>query len=131
MSNIISKDWTIVEDILASKEKLELIEFLEKGETLISSKELRKRAVKLKANLGIDDCEYFLNHQDEIPKEFRTKYLVFPGTLLRDSGGRSHVVFLYWSGGRWRLGFYWLGGGFGGNGRLVRRKSKKCLKCGK
>ncbi len=125
-ADLIPKGWTVVEDIEPSKfqvKDLEFISFLEKGEEYVKGEVLRQRAVKLKANLGLCDGKYLLEHQDEIPAKLRgKKYIVLSGTLLRDSGGGLHVPYLRWHGGRWVLSFIWVGLGFSAGGCLARSK---------
>lgn len=99
---------------------LERIEFLNFDERSFTGKELQKRARKLNINLGQHTAEYLLEHQDEIPEEWRGTYLVFPGTVWRGSGGDRSVSCLYWGGERWCLDFGWLVGRFSSDIRLVR-----------
>ncbi len=37
-----------------------------------------------------------------------TTHISFDGTILRDPDGSRDVVYLYWSGGRWRWSYDWL-----------------------
>ncbi|MEK9183328.1 MAG: hypothetical protein AAB849_02355 [Patescibacteria group bacterium] len=118
-------DYAVVEDVTPSKRQisdLEIVSFLNDDESYINGTVMRVRAVILKANLGLVDAKRLLDNQEEIPVEFRSKVLVFTGTLLRDSGGRLHVACLYWGGGRWCLRFDWIDGGFFGACRLLRGK---------
>ncbi|MBI5023041.1 MAG: hypothetical protein HZC05_02650, partial [Candidatus Magasanikbacteria bacterium] len=105
---VASYGYTVVEDVaptLKSVSDLELVSFLEPGEPFVTGSVIRQRAVTLKANLGLVDAKYLLDHQSEIPTEFRSNLLVFAGTLLRDSYGRLPLAYLCWPGGRWRLDF--------------------------
>lgn len=102
--NLKGKGWRIVEDVKASKfevSDLELVSFLKKGEKSVDGEEMRKRAVSLKANSGLDDAKYILDHQADIPVEFRKKYLMFPGTLF----DCLHVTSLFWHEGEWKPSF--------------------------
>ena len=120
----IPKGWKIESDVEPSKIKdFDFVSFLKKGEDYIGGTELQKRAEELNANLGMADAEYLLEHQNLIPAELQDKYLIFAGTVLRDSDGRFRVPCLYWDGGRWVLSFYWLVSGFSDLGRLARGKS--------
>lgn len=122
-----SYGYTVLEDVTPSEFKvvdLELVPFLNPEDGgRIGGETLRQRAVTLKANLGLVNAKYILDHQSEIPTEFRDYVLVFTGTLLRVSGGGLHVACLCWYGGCWHLDFDWLDCGFSGVGRLVRCKS--------
>lgn len=116
--------WTLLENVgrrITSVRDLELVPFLKGGEDYINGEEMARRArMELDANLGQSDAEYMLEHQDEIPAEFRKYYLVFPGTVWRDADGDRYVPYLRWSGGRWVLRFFWFDGGWHSSVRLVR-----------
>ncbi len=118
--------WKLVEDIGGPGKvvitDLEIISFLHEGEKekSVSGEVMRSRAVDLGANLGQRHAEYLLEHQIEIPKEFRKFYLVFPGTVWRDSDGDLDAPCLRWSGAGWCLDFAWLGNGWSVSGRLLR-----------
>jgi len=99
---------------------LELIPFLKDKETSIKGEELVKRAKKLKANLGQYHAEYLLEHQEDIPEDWRDYYIVFPGTIWRGSVGFRNVSFLYWGGSDWSLRFAWLDHVFASFVRLLR-----------
>ena len=120
------KKWGVVEDVSPFEFKvkdLEFISFLEKGEDYIGGEEMRKRAVGLKANLGLADAKYLLDHKAEIPAKLRgKKYIVLPGTVLRDSVGDLLVPYLGWRGGRWVLDFNWVDNAFNGYDVLARSK---------
>ncbi len=115
--------WTLTEKVsrkIASITDLKLVPILKKGETSINGEEMVRRARKeLNANLGQEDAEWLLEHQSEIPKEWRSYYLTFPGTVWRDSFGRRRVTFLHWRGQRWYLDFRWLGHGWCSDDRLL------------
>lgn len=99
---------------------IEGISFLKGKEPCINGEEMARRAVTLDANLGQEDAEYLLEHQDEIPAELRGLYLVFPGTKWRDADGCRRVPFLSWYDGQWILYFYWLDYVWNSYDRLVR-----------
>jgi hypothetical protein len=94
--------------------QLELVSFLKRGflikrgEDYISGEELVKRAKELKANLGQQQAEYLLEHQEEIPEEWQRYCLVFTGTVWRDRHGDRSVPCLGWDGRRWCLSLHWL-----------------------
>ena len=115
--------YTVVEDVEPSQFKvknLKFITFLKSGELYITGETMRQRAITLKGNFGLIDGQYLLDHQEEIPKKMLGKYIVLPGTLLRGSDGRLFIACLRWRGGRWVLGFVWLGGGWDSNDRFAR-----------
>lgn len=87
---------------------LKLREFLEYGEKSITGETLQKRAQKLNANFGQHTAEYLLEHQTEIPEEWRKFYLVFPGTVWWAYRGDRDVTCLRWRVYEWHLIFFWL-----------------------
>ncbi|RJR31487.1 hypothetical protein C4569_02020 [Candidatus Parcubacteria bacterium] len=100
----------------------EIVDFLQKedkgsvvGHTMV------ERAKELNANLGEDDAQYLLDHQEEIPEALRGKVVfVFPGWRGPDDPGC--VAYVYWRGDRWVRYWRWLDGDFYGYYRLLRRK---------
>ena len=124
-AKLIPENWEVLEDIaptLKSIADLELVPFLNQNESFIAGTVMRSRAITLKANLGLVDAKYLLDHQLEIPAEFRSNVLVFAGTLLRGSNGDLHVAYLCWNGNRWCLRFYRVGCDWDDGDRLVRCK---------
>ncbi len=102
--NIARKEWKIVENVELSEfevSNLELVSCLKKDEDEVGGEEMRRRAVRLGANLGLDDAKYILDHQAEIPPKFRGKFLLFPGTLF----DTYHIVCLIWKDGEWLPAF--------------------------
>src|SRR3989344_1656623 len=97
-------------------EKLEVVSFLHSGKVHDFSKLMCKRALEFNANLGRRHAEYLLNHQEEIPVEWRAYHLVFPGTIWRDHPVRGYgnegISVLRWDGKRrqWCLFILVLGG---------------------
>ncbi|MBI2033928.1 MAG: hypothetical protein HYT13_02415 [Candidatus Liptonbacteria bacterium] len=116
--------WTLIENTprrITSVRDLEIVPFLKKGESYVNGEEMVRRArVEFDANYGQEDAEYVLEHEAEIPKEFRPYYLVFPGTVWQASRGGRHVPYLDGDGSRWSLDWDWLRGAWGLSGRLVR-----------
>lgn len=116
--------WTLIENTprrITSVRGLELVPFLEKDESYVNGEEMVRRArVELDANYGQEDTEYVLARQDEIPEEFRSYCLVFPGTVWRDAYGYRRVPYLIWYGKRWLLNFDWLRRVWYSSDRLVR-----------
>jgi hypothetical protein len=71
-----AEGWTLLEDVEGvadiSAGNLELVLSLKDGERSIKGEELVRRARgELRANLGQRHAEYLLEHQAEIPEEFR------------------------------------------------------------
>lgn len=116
--------WTLLENTsrrLNSVSGLDLISFLRDGESSANGEEVTHRArIELDANYGQEDAEFLLEHQEEIPEEFRQFYLVFPATVWRSSHGRHNVSYLYWHRNWWHLGFGWLGSDWLSHARFVR-----------
>lgn len=122
---LIPKGWKIIKDVPQSKSKeFEFISCLNENENCIFSwEELQKWAVNLNANLGLKDAEFLEEHQSLISEKMRNKWIVFPGTILRDSDGFLYVACLDWDGDRWVLRFDWIGRVFGADYVLPRSKS--------
>ena len=116
--------WKLLENAsrkISSIGDLELVTFLKKGENSINGKEIVRRArVELDANYGQEDAEWLLEHQNEIPVEFREYYIVFTGTIWQHAVGHRNVLYLHWSGRHWYLYFLWLDDGWYSDARLVR-----------
>jgi len=94
--------WTLLQDVgfnPIDPVNLELVSFLKAGEQRgIFGEELARRArEELQANLGQRHAEYFLEHQDRIPEEFRKYTLLFPGTIWRDLKGVKHIAMMNWT----------------------------------
>ena len=104
--------WKLVENTsrrIFSISDLELVSFLKQGESSINGEEMVCRACgELDANYGQEDAEWLLEHQNEIPVEFRKYYIVFTGTIWQSADGYRDVSYLRWDGGRWCLSFFWL-----------------------
>ena len=119
--------WEVIDDVDPAQfegKDIEFISYLNNGEEFgwgIAGEVMRERAIQLRANLGLVDAKYILEHQDEIPADLQGKvYIVFPGTLLNDFDGNTNVAYSTWDGQYWRLYFTWLSDIWNGNGRLVR-----------
>lgn len=99
--------------------------FLQEREYLVSGEEMIRRANESGIDGNIQHALWLLENQHLIPKEFRSKYLVFPKAVALVFNVRRRVAFLYWNGGQWCLGRLWLERDFGRIVLLVRaRKSK-------
>lgn len=122
----IPSNWTIQSDVkqtIKSVDELEIVPFLKENEKYIKSEELFKRAKEMNANLGYKDAEFILKHQKETPEEMKPYYLIFTGTILRDTAGNLYFAYLCWRDDHWCLDFDWLDFGWYGNDRLLRCKS--------
>ena len=99
----------------------EILGFLRGDEQSVAGSVMVERAKEMQANLGQDDGQYLLDHQEEIPEAFRGKVVfVFPDWRNPDSP--EGVACVCWGGGRWLRRWLWLGGGFRDRCRLLRRK---------
>jgi len=118
--------WQLLEDCgfipaITSVADLEPVSFLRDGEARVNGETMATRAKELKVALGQKQAEYLLEHQGEIPEEFRKYYLVFPGTVWLGSDGYRLVPCLDWDGDKWCLSWIWLDVGFwSSDARLVR-----------
>lgn len=118
--------WELLEDVdfTLIGPLLELVPFLKAGEDSIGGEEMVRRARgELRANLGQRYAEYLLEHQQEIPKEFRKYYIVFTGTIWCHPPGRPRVAYLHWNGEQWVLDFRWLELGCDSDDRLPRPRN--------
>lgn len=128
---LIPEGWTVVEDVEPSEfqtlEDLEFIAFLKDGEPPVKGKVMRRRAVELRANLGLSDAQRLmdiLNALDKPPDDLQGGYIALTGTVLRGPGGRLGVPCLDGRVDRWYLHFSWLDYGWDGHARLARCKSE-------
>lgn len=118
--------WTLVEDVKndipngVSILNLELVSFLNEGESSVNGEEMKKRSINLNVHHGQKLAELFLRNQSQIPKEWRQFYLAFPGTVWRDSYRSRRIPCLHWEDDQWVLSFYWLVNGWYSLARLVR-----------
>jgi hypothetical protein len=119
-SSSLPSDLTMKKDVLLTEGELELTPFLKDGENYVGGAEMVKRAKKLGGLTGLAHAKHLLDHQGEIPVEWRNFYLVFAGCECEDSGGLSRVPFLCFLVGQWHLDFYWLDDYFFGFFQLVR-----------
>ncbi|MDP3244691.1 MAG: hypothetical protein Q8M83_03485 [bacterium] len=101
----------------------DILGFLKGDEKSVTGSTMVKRVKKMNANLGQDDGEHLLKHQDQIPVQLRGR-VVFVFTDWRHPVDYGNVAYVYWIGGRWIRGGDWLGNGahWGGLARVLRRK---------
>lgn len=106
--------WT-VEQHIAGSENFELdmsklslyLSDKQKG-GYIEGVELRKE-LKGKLVMNANLLDYFLEHQDLIPKDWKGKNIFFWGTIYRNSNGNLCCRYLSWDGSKWDWGYNWFG----------------------
>lgn len=99
----------------------DILGFLQGDEKSVVGHTMVKRAIEMGANLGEDDGQHILKHQDEIPAVLRGK-VVFVFTDWRRPGSPGRVGCVFWGDDRWVSDWHWLGRDFGGRFRVLRRK---------
>lgn len=101
----------------------ELLSYVRAGETAVTGHTMLVRTKELGADLGQEDAEHILKHQNEIPAELRGKIiLVF--TDWRNPDFPGFVAYLdCYDDGRWILHWFSSGRDWRSRGRVVRRKS--------
>ena len=100
----------------------DILGFLKGDEKLVIGQVMVDRAKEMNANLGQDDGEHILKHQDEIPVALRGK-VTFVFTDWRHPDNPGLVYSVCWNGGQWVRYWNWLDDDYwGGNSRLLRRK---------
>ena len=95
---------------------LEDVAVLEDGESYVSGEKMLER----EKEAGLRAAKALERQQHLIPVEWRGKTLVFTGTVARFRFGRRHAACLFWNGGRWCLGWRWLGVSLDSDYRAVR-----------
>lgn len=95
------------------------------GERSITGSEYEDRLKSVSGTLGLSQALWLIDHQDEFP-EFMALlgkvYIYFPATIVVFGDDSRRVPFLDRCGARWHLGWRWLDGGFGSNGRVARSR---------
>ncbi len=94
----------------------------QRGSRLVVGNNLR-RELKSQPILPANALDYLLAHPKLVPDDWKGKAVFFWGTIYRDSDGDPCVRCLYWSGGRWRANYGWLGYDFGPNDPALARAS--------
>lgn len=123
------ESWELVRDVTGSASisdlKLELVLYLDWGEQAdLNNDEIEERLNDI-GGLGQHHAKYLLDHQDEIPSEWRKHYLLFPGTIMRGTGqygGILHMPCMWWNRDRWRMFWYACCPYFYASLRIVRSK---------
>lgn len=99
----------------------EILGLLRGDEQSVPGSTMVERAKDMNANLGKDDGEFLLKHQQEIPVALRGKVaFVFTDWRIPDDPG--HVAYVDWNGSRWVRNWRWLGRDWRGDDRVLRRK---------
>ncbi|MFH1252804.1 MAG: hypothetical protein V1664_00515 [Candidatus Uhrbacteria bacterium] len=99
----------------------ESFSYLRGGEKVIDGTTMVARAKEMRADGSEEAGRYLLDNQKDIPVECQGK-VVFVFPEWRPPGGSSVIACVGWGGGRWVQYWCWAGGGWGGGGRLLRRK---------
>ncbi len=100
----------------------DLLGFLQGDEKSVVGPKMVERAKDMQANLGEEDGQHILKHQDEIPVELQGK-VVFVFTDWRRPEYPEFVAYINWNGDRWVQHWLWLALDYWyGNGRVLRRK---------
>jgi uncharacterized protein YxeA len=62
-----------------------------------------KMLTKLSADKTLNACvlDYLMDNQELIPPEWKTKNVIFMGTILADAGGNKFFPTLYWWDNHW------------------------------
>ncbi|MDP3934857.1 MAG: hypothetical protein Q8Q46_01405 [Candidatus Giovannonibacteria bacterium] len=121
------RDWEFLEKMPGRLDSviksLELVSFLKDRENQIGGEEMLCRArFEFGTNYGQEDADWFIEHQEKIPKEFRPFFLVFAGSDCMTSWGWRHVACLSFESGLWVLGLKGLNEYFYSPCRLVRNR---------
>ena len=117
---------TLVKDALPTTMTIgdrtyDILGFLRGDEKYVKGDVMVARVVEMGANLGKEDGQYLLDHQDEIPVALRGK-VVFVFTDWRHPGSSEGVYYVYWDDDRWVRYWRWLARDFRGYCRVLRRK---------
>jgi len=99
----------------------EILGFLQGDEKSVPGSVMVERAEEMQANLGQEDGQYLLDHQEEIPEVLRGK-VVFVFPAWRHPVAHGGVACVDWDGCRWLQGWDWLDRGFRDGDRVLRRK---------
>ena len=119
---LLGKGWSIEEQdersLALNEIDLSKVSFetcLKQGEASITGEKKLKR-LKTSGHIRLD-ARFFLalwKNQKLIPESWKEKTngstteIFFDGTVLRRPVGYRDVLYLFWRGGQWRWGYYWL-----------------------
>jgi hypothetical protein len=59
-----------------------------------------------------NQLDWYLDHPDQIPEEWKGRVIFFWGTIYQLPGGELYVRCLYWDGNKWHWSCEWLGSAF-------------------
>src|SRR3989344_103272 len=99
-----------------------ILGFLRGDEKSVIDHTMVERAKEMNANLGEDDGQFLLDNQQDIPVALGGGKVVFVFTDWHEPYDPSLVDCVRWRGGRWVQYWRWLDYGWGGHGRVLRRK---------
>ena len=101
----------------------EVLSFLQKGENQVDGPVMVKRAKEMSANLGEDDGQYLLKHQQDIPVIFYNVRIFFVFTDWRHPNNSDSVCYIAESDGQFVSDWEWLNGQekFGRSYIILRR----------
>jgi hypothetical protein len=98
--------WGLEEDVVTLA-TLRLDSLLREGESSLAGYTIRERDKEDAEEKGVCagqlQAEWMLEHQDKIPVEWRSFYLVFTGTVWCSPGGNPYVSYMFWGSGEWHL----------------------------
>lgn len=80
---------------------------LKQGESYITGLEAKTRLVG-QPLAGVEAFWRCWNDRDNLPKELRSKIILFDGDELRHPHGHRSSLYLHWLGGEWHWHYYWL-----------------------
>ena len=124
--NKIEQKWTLIENVkeqeILPPDQLNLTTPFIDQEKCIFGRELIKRAANTKCNFSQYQAEYLLDHQEQIPMDWRPYCIIFPGTIWADSANRKNVPYIVYKRTGWELSYYWVESPFASASRLLKRK---------
>ena len=103
--------------------RLTLATVLHPDEEPINGPEYERRLVpNLNLVLGVQHALWLIEHQGEFPELMALLgkiYIDFSGIVVVDVGGLRNIPYFHQDVERWRLLWFWFGGGFDRGGRLA------------
>ena len=118
--NAVQKE-TLPTEITIGDRTYEVLGFDPKNNPYVEGYTMAVRAKEMNANLGKDDGQYFLDHQDEIPVALRAK-VVFLFTDWHPPINSDHSYYVWWNGDLWVKEWNWLDYDFLDFYRVLRRQ---------
>lgn len=119
--------WQLLEDqtepAQISAETIELALFIEEGEPDLIGEDMVEHVQGIASKLGQRHAEYLIDHQGELPEEFRRYSVIFPGTVWLDNVGNHYVPYIRFRGEEWTIDFGILEGGMDDRDRLIRSRA--------